>query len=127
MLLFLSLSLFTASGWIAYVLWLRPVLRQRPSLKYLYAHSDSFWAAVKSKFLFIKTQVAAALLKVASVLIAIHDFLVPVATGIDWTPATQKIPDWIWPFLLFGIGATLLWLRNATSREQALVSQVREG
>lgn len=125
MLLFLSLASFGACAWLSYVIWLRPVLRMRPSLLSLYRRSDSFWAALKAKFLFIKTQIAAGLLKAAGALLAIREALMPVAGTVDWAPITERIPSWTLPLIAFSFGAALLWLRNATSREQSMVTTVK--
>jgi hypothetical protein len=125
MLLFLSLASFGASAWVAYAIWLRPVLRQRPSLRHLYAHSDSLWAAIRQKFLFIKTQIAAALLKIAGALLAIREALLPVADTVDWGPLTERIPTWTLPLIAFGFGVILLWLRNATAKEQLATAVVK--
>jgi hypothetical protein len=34
----------------------------------------------------------AGLLTLASFLVTVHDFLVPIAMGVDWTPLTGQLP-----------------------------------
>jgi len=125
MLLFLSLAFFGTGFLVSYWLWLRPMLRSRPSLARFNAQSDTFWSAVRAKFLFIKTQIAAACLMIGGFLIAIHDFLIPLALNVDWSPVAASVPAWAWPVGLFALGALFAWLRNATVREQSLVTPVQ--
>jgi hypothetical protein len=47
----------------------------------------------------------------ASAVVYLHDFLLPVATGIDWQPILSMLPDWAWPLILFGAFALIKWFR----------------
>ena len=85
----------------AYICWLRPILHSRPELRDFYAQTDSFWAALRLRFAGIKTLLMAALGMAASAIVALHDFLVPLATGVDWTPVRDLLPAWAWPIILF--------------------------
>jgi hypothetical protein len=114
----LSLAFFLVGFALAYWLWLRPLLKSRPQFKDFYAATDSFWAALWGKFNTIKTKASAAFVMIASTLVGLHDFLLPIITGIDWTPVTANVPAWVWPIASFGIGALFLWLRHVTERTQ---------
>ena len=81
--------------------------------------ADSFWAAVRERFAGIKGKLAAAIGMAASAVVYLHDFLVPVATGIDWQPILSMLPDWAWPLILFGVFALIKWFRALTDRRAA--------
>jgi hypothetical protein len=71
---------------------------------------------VRERFAGIKGKLAAALGMAASAVVYLHDFLVPVATGIDWQPIVSMLPDWAWPLILFGAFALIKWFRSLTDR-----------
>jgi hypothetical protein len=58
----------------------------------------------------------------ASAVVYLHDFLLPVATGINWQPILSMLPDWAWPLLLFGAFALIKWFRALTDRRAAAES-----
>lgn len=118
MLTLFSVLFFALGLALTYWLFIRPLLRQRPAFAEFYARSDSFWLAAWAKFSTIKTKVAAIALGAGSVLIELHDFLLPATTGIDWTPVTEKVPAAAWPFVAFATAALFYWLRKVTARQQ---------
>jgi hypothetical protein len=118
MLLTAQVVFFTVAIVAAYVFWLRPILHSRPELRDFYAQTDSFWAALRLRFAGIKTLLAAALGMAASAIVTLHDFLVPLATGVDWTPVRDLLPAWAWPFILFAMFALISWFRRMTDRRQ---------
>ena len=65
---------------------------------------------------------------IASGLLGTHDFLLPLATGIDWQPVIAQVPQWAWPCIMFGFGAVFAWLRNLTEKahERALATASKE-
>lgn len=113
---FLQFAFFAAALGAAYLFWVRPILRSRPALADFYATADSFWAAVRERFAGIKGKLAAAIGMAASAVVYLNDFLVPVATGIDWQPILTMLPDWAWPLILFGAFALIKWFRALTDR-----------
>lgn len=116
---FLSVSFFIVGAALAYWFWLRPLLKARPLFSEFYARSDSFWSAIWMKFSTIKTKIASGFLMIASALVSLHDFLIPIATGIDWSPITGQVPPYVWPLVSFGLGAMYLWLRQVTATAAA--------
>jgi len=116
MIALLQFAFFVAALGAAYLFWVRPILRSRPAFANFYAQSDSFWAAVRERFAGIKGKLAAAIGMAASAVVYLHDFLVPVATGIDWQPILTMLPDWAWPLILFGAFALIKWFRALTDR-----------
>jgi hypothetical protein len=118
MLSILSIGFFVVGLALAYAFVLRPLLHSQPTLADYYSRADSFWAALGAKLSGVRTKLAAGLLMLASFLVTMHDFLLPFATGIDWTPITQLLPAWAWPVLSLALGALFWWLRQLTSKTQ---------
>ena len=116
---FLQFAFFVAALVAAYFFWIRPILRSRPALAEYYAQAESFWAALRARFAGIKGKLAAAIGMAASAVVYLNDFLVPVATGIDWQPILSTLPDWAWPLILFGGFALIKWFRALTDRRGA--------
>ena len=113
---FLQFAFFAAALVAAYFFWIRPILRSRPAFADFYATTESFWAALRQRFAGIKGKLAAAVGMAASVVVYLNDFLLPVATGIDWQPILSMLPDWVWPLILFGVFALIKWFRAFTDR-----------
>ena len=116
---FLQFTFFAAAVVAAYFFWIRPILRSRPAFADFYATAESFWAALRERFAGIKGKLAAAVGMAASAVVYLNDFLVPVATGIDWQPILTMLPDWAWPLILFGLFALIKWFRALTDRRTA--------
>jgi hypothetical protein len=116
---FLQFAFFAAAVMAAYFYWIRPILKSRPALAHFYAQEESFWEALRERFAGIKGKLAAALGMAASAVVYLHDFLMPVATGIDWQPIVSMLPDWAWPLILFGAFALIKWFRSLTDRRSA--------
>jgi hypothetical protein len=102
-----------------YCFWVRPVLRLRPSLRELYARSDSFVEAVRLKFAGLKQKLVSVAVVAASLVVTIYDFLVPIVGSVDVTTITDKVPGWAWPLVMIVLTAVLQWLRNLADRRQA--------
>jgi hypothetical protein len=116
MIALLQFAFFVAALGAAYLVWVRPILRSRPAFATFYAQADNFWTAVRDRFAGIKAKLAAAIGMAASAVVYLHDFLVPVATGVDWQPILAMLPDWAWPLILFGAFALIKWFRALTDR-----------
>ena len=131
---FLSVMFFVIGFAFCYSLWLRPLLRSRPSLKDFYARSDSIWKTIWLKVAFLKTKLLAGFLMMASGLIGAYDFIMPhlltisTTAGIDWEPLTSKVPSYAWPIVSFCMAGLFYWLRNVTAKEhEQVIAQVQEG
>jgi hypothetical protein len=118
MLSVLSICFFVICLGLAYAVVLRPLLHSQPTLADYYTRVDSFWGAVGAKLSGIRTKLLAGLLMVASLLITVHDFLLPIAMGVDWTPLTGQLPPWAWPIIIFVMNALFFWLRKLTAKTQ---------
>jgi hypothetical protein len=120
MLLLAQIAFFVVAFVAAYVCWIRPVLHSRPALKSFYDQAaDGFWSAFRLRFAGIKTLLVAAVGMAASAIVALHDFLLPYAVGIDWTPITDMIPKWAIPLILFMGYALIGYFRKLTDRRRA--------
>jgi hypothetical protein len=113
---FLQFAFFAAAIVAAYFYWIRPILKSRPAFAHFYDEAESFWEALRERFAGIKGKLAAALGMALSALVYLHDFLLPVATGIDWQPILTMLPDWAWPLILFGAFGLIKWFRALTDR-----------
>jgi membrane protein implicated in regulation of membrane protease activity len=118
MLLIAQFVFFVIVIVLAYLYWIRPLLHSRPELKDVYARSDGLWSALRLRFAGIKTLLTAAIGMAASAIVALHDFLLPLATGVDWTPVRDLLPAWAWPFILFAMFALISAFRRMTERRQ---------
>jgi hypothetical protein len=118
MLSILSIGFFVVGVLLAYAFVLRPLLHSPPSLADYYARVDSFWAALWAKLSGIRTKLLAGLLMLASFLVGMHDFLLPIAMGVDWSPLSGALPPWAWPIIMFVMSALFYWLRKLTARTQ---------
>ena len=114
----LSVLFFGVGIILAYWFWIRPLLKDRPRFAEFYQRTDSFWTSVWMKLSTIKTRLASISLMIASALVSLHDVLIPLVTGIDWSPITATVPAWTWPVVSFGVGALFLWLRRVTAEAQ---------
>lgn len=100
-LVWLQIGFFLVAVISAYVYWVRPLLHDRPQFKDFYVATDNFWAALRLKLQGIKGKLIAALGKAASLIVLLHDQLIPYFTGIDWTPITGELPGWFLPVATF--------------------------
>lgn len=119
MLTFLSWSFLLAGLISAYIIIIRPILRERGAFKDFYDRADTFWQAVNDYTCGFRTKIAAWLIMLPSALVGIYDFVVPLMTGIDFAPITTSVPAWAWPFILLAIGALFRWLRKITDGPEA--------
>lgn len=107
--------IFSSVG--VFFVWLRGLLRKRPSIAEFRARGNSLLRAIWAKLAFIKTKLLAGGLMIATAAVAAYDFLAPIALGIDWTPITGKLPSWAWPIISFVVLSLFYWLRTITARE----------
>jgi hypothetical protein len=114
----LNFLFFVAAIIVAYLLVVRPVLRRRPEFGHCYDIEGTILAAITARFAGIKTLLAAAIGMAASAIVALHDFLLPVAAGVDWTPVRDLLPAWAWPCVLFAMFALIAWFRTLTDRRR---------
>ncbi len=108
----------------------RPALQARPELKWFYDQADGFWGKVRVQLMGLKSRLLAAVVWVSGVLLMIHDFLLPIVSGIDWTPLTAQVPSWAWPLILLTVNAMFQWFRQLTAADdierQKMIAQAAE-
>lgn len=99
-----------------YACWIRPVLRQRPSLASFYARSDNILEAIRLKFAGIKQKLWTALASMAAIVVTMHDQIAPFISQVDVTNLTDKVPQWAWPLIMIGVLMVSQWLRNLADK-----------
>jgi hypothetical protein len=122
--LFPTLCVFTLL--VVYVVGIRPVLRQNPAFKELYAAEDGFLAALASKFSGIKQKLATVFASLVGLLVVCHDAVSELLTQAGLDPQTlgtqilPKVPAYVWPLATMA----LLWLiqhfRNIADKQARL-------
>jgi hypothetical protein len=100
----------------AYIIWLRPILKQTPALHELFATEDTFFAAMRVKFAGIKQKLTGALVIIAGVIVELHDQLAPIIAGVDTTSLSQQVPSWVWPLIVIAIAWALQWFRRLAEK-----------
>lgn len=126
-ILFLAVVTITA-----YVLVLRPVLRQRVWLRFFYDRLDGFWSFVWLYFKGLRTLLTARLQYIAGWTVVAHESIAVAlqtyAPAIDWSPVTTllldrlQVPAEMRPLAVSVLAAALLaisghvfaWLRKFT-------------
>jgi hypothetical protein len=98
---YLQFAFFAAAVVAVYWFWLRPIMKTIPAFDTRYLETDNFWKALKLRFQGIKGHLASVSGAAASVIVYLHDQLLPYATGVDWAPITAQVPGWVWPIVLF--------------------------
>lgn len=106
---------------LAYVFWIRPILRLNEHFAVLLDQEDSFWTAVREKFIGIKGKLTFAFSAIAAVVVEMHDFIVPLAqeSGADVQTLLPKVPGWVWPFITMALLALLQWFRHLSEKRPA--------
>ena len=116
----LQIAFFVACVVTTYWFWIRPLLKKVPAFAHFYAVTGSFWAAVKLRFQGIKGAIATVLGMAVSAVVALHDDVMPYVAQVDWTPLTQKVPNWVWPIVTFAafyfIGKCREWSEGGYSK-----------
>jgi hypothetical protein len=118
MVLIAQIIFFTVAIVAAYVCWVRPVLRSRPELAHVYDRSGGVRGALRLRFAGIKTRLLAVVSMAAAAIVALHDFILANAFGIDWTPVRDLLPAWAWPFILFADFWLISKFRQMTDRRR---------
>lgn len=107
---------------VVYFFWIRPLLGRTPAFKSLIEQDNSRFAALSAKFAGIKQRLTAAVIYLASIVIAVHDVVAPRLTGVDVTPLFPKIVEYVpqtyWPFIMIGLTALLDYFRSLADKRQ---------
>lgn len=92
-------GLLAFAGVCIYAFGLRPMLKQTPGLKELYAAEGSAYAALASKFSGLKQKLLTLTVSAAGALVLMHDQLAPLITqaGVDPSQLLPQVPAWAWP------------------------------
>lgn len=121
----IRLALILPTLAIIYWFWIRPILKQTPSLKAFYDAEAGWWAAFSDKFAGIKQKIVGTLIAVACVVVQLYDFVAPALGAVDTTPLTSYVPSWAWP--LIGIAGVVLlnYMRSLADKRNAAETEAR--
>lgn len=107
----------------AYVFGLRPILKQTPAFKELYATEATVFAALNAKFSGLRQKLLGFAISTATIIVFAHDELTPLLTmaGVDPSviPAQilPKVPTWVWPLVTVAVLWLLQRFRNLADRQ----------
>lgn len=101
---------------VVYVIWIRPILKARPSLAEFYDQEASYFAALRLKLAGLKQKIAGALIIGAGVAVECHDQIAPMLGGVDFTPITSRVPATVWPFVTIGAVLLLNYFRKLADK-----------
>lgn len=113
----LTAALIAVTVCVAYWFWVRPILRQRPSLAAFWASEDSFFAALRLKFAGIKQKLTTAFVTIAGGVVLAHDQIAPLVT--DTSQWAALVPSWAWPMIPIGITVLVQWFRSLADQRAA--------
>jgi len=99
-----------------YIFWLRPLLKQKPSLKRLYDYEGSFSVALGERFVGIKQKLTGAVIILANAVVMFWDNIAPALSGVDTTPITSMVPTWVWPLLAIAGVMLLNYFRSLADK-----------
>ncbi len=110
-------ALILFAGIVAYVFWVRPILKETPALRDLYAAEAGYIEAFKLKTNGTKQRLTTVVLSTGTTVAFLYDTIQPLATqmGITIAPAQYwpTVPTWVWPL----VGLAALWLLGYFRRQ----------
>jgi hypothetical protein len=78
---------------------------------------------VQAKLTGFRTKLSARLLAIAGILVGLHDEILPLVTGQDWTSLTAKLPPWSIPLGMVTIAWLFDKLRKLTDNPPHVIVQ----
>lgn len=104
---------------VAYFFGARPLLKQTPGFRELYASEESFLGALSVKFSGLKQKLATLLVSAAGFIVLAHDEIAPLITqaGVDPSQILPKVPTWVWPVATMGILWFVQYFRNLSDKQ----------
>lgn len=112
---------------LVYVLIVRPILKTQPMLAPAFAAEASIVDKIRAKLTGFRTLIASWLTVISGVVVALYDQALPLISGQDWTPLTAKLPGWVLPVGMVGIGLLFAWLRKITENPPQVITQKIDG
>lgn len=108
---------------LIYLFIVRPLLKTQPAFSDAFAAEASFFDKVRAKLVGWRTRIAARVTMLAGLFVGLYDQALPIITGQDWTPLTAKVPAWVLPVGMVGVGLLFAWLRKITENPPQIVTQ----
>jgi hypothetical protein len=106
-----------------WVFVVRPVLVTMPVFSDAFAAEASLWQKWQAVITGWKTIIVSRLTMIGGAAVAVYDYIMPFASGQDWSPVFAKVPAWTVPVGLMTMGAIFAWLRIVTERPPVIVTQ----
>ena len=116
-------SLFVLAWLLVYVWIIRPILKQHPMLSAAFKAEASLWDKVQAKLTGFRTRLSARLLAIAGILVGLHDEILPLVSGQDWTSLTSKLPPWSLPLGMVLVAWLFEKLRKLTDNPPHVIVQ----
>lgn len=110
-----------------YILIVRPILKTQPMLAPAFAAEATFLQKARAKLAGFKTLIASWLTVISGVVVALYDQALPLISGQDWTPLTAKLPGWVLPVGMVGVGLLFAYLRKVTENPPQVIIQKVDG
>lgn len=116
-----ALIIFT--GIVAYVFWVRPILKQNPAFTTLYTTEDTLLSAVAAKLSGLKQKLTTVFVSVVGIVVMGHDSIAPLLTmaGIDpiaySTQLLPKVPPLAWPMITLAALWLIQYFRNLADKQ----------
>lgn len=109
-----------------YAAIMRPFLVHMPILSPAFKAEASFFDQARAKMAGWKTRLTARLVMLAGILVGLYDSAMPYVTTQNWTPVTQRLPDWAIPVGLMLISWIFSYLRKVTENPPQVITQRME-
>lgn len=110
---------------LAAVYWfvIRPLLKQQPALSAAFKAEASLGDKIQAKITGWRTRIAARLVMIGGMTVGLYDNALPLIGGQDWAPLKEKIPAWVLPVGMVGVGLLFAWLRKITDNPPQIITQ----
>jgi hypothetical protein len=108
---------------VGYIFGLRPVLKQTPAFKELYATEDTLFSAINVKLGGLKQKIVTVFVSIVGFVVIGHDSLSSLlaAAGIDpiayGTQILPKVPSWAWPLITLAAVWLIQYFRNLADKQ----------
>lgn len=116
-------TLIGFAGLVGYIFGLRPLLKQNPAFKQLYATEDTMINALSAKLGGLKQKIATLVISAAGFVVVAHDSITSLlsAAGIDpvayGSQILPKVPPMAWPLITIAVIWLIQHFRNLADNQ----------
>jgi len=122
-----SVALISTGLLLGYVMIVRPWLKTLTPLAPAFAAEANFMQKLQARLTGWKTKIAARLTVIAGIIVGLYDQALPLISGQNWTPLTEKLPAWSLPVGMVLLGMVFDYLRKATANPPQVITQKVDG